>query len=444
VSDLSLYVPLGILGLLRWLSWLIRRTPAALYRPVVNDHSEPLSVVVPVYQEDPQTLRYAIASWQANGVAEIICVVDHTDATSMRICRDAGVTVLSTRVPGKRDALRRGWEHASTPLVALVDSDTIWAHDVAAQVCMPFADPAVGAVGTRQNVSDPRTRWEHLNDIYLDYRYYDEIASQTVAGRAVSVVSGRTAVYRRRLLVEVSERFMAERFLGVPILSGDDKRLTTLVLEAGHRTVLQRTARVWSDFPDTGRRFVVQRLRWARNTWRSDLRALGSRWVWRHPFLAFSMIDKAISPFTLLVSPAFMGIALARGDLVVAGALALWWLVSRSAKILPHLQRRPTHVLTMMWFFIPMTFVMAVVKIWALCTIRTSSWLTRQVAVGADGAFVRTSDPAQGRDDVRAGVAAAAAVGNPRLVTDPRRDDTAELSPRVVRAQEGSRSGVHR
>ena len=29
----------------------------------------------------------------------------------------------------------------------------------------------------------------------------------------------------------------------------------------------------------------------ARNTWRSDLRALSRRWVWKHPFLAFTLID---------------------------------------------------------------------------------------------------------------------------------------------------------
>lgn len=436
MSDLSLYVPLGILGLLRWLSWLVRRMPAVLYRPVANDHREPLSIVVPVYEEDPETLQHALRSWIANDVAEVICVVDETDIRSMRICRAAGVTVLSTPVPGKRDALRRGWEHASTPLLALVDSDTIWADDVAAQVCMPFVDPAVGAVGTRQNVSDPRTRWEHLNDIYLDYRYFDEIASQTVAGRAVSVVSGRTAVYRRQLLLDNSERFMTERFLGVPILSGDDKRLTTLVLEGGHRTVLQRSARVWSDFPDSARQFVTQRLRWSRNTWRSDLRALGSRWVWRHPFLAFSMVDKAISPFTLLVAPAFMTVALVRGDLAVAAALAVWWMVSRSAKVLPHLERRPSHIITMMWFFIPMTFVMALVKIWALCTIRTSSWLTRSVGVGADGAFERTTSTP---DAARVPVAASVAVASPgvdidlRDDRDPSFDVTDELPVRRAR-----------
>ena len=40
--------------------------------------------------------------------------------------------------------------------------------------------------------------------MYLDYRYFDEIAAQTVVGRAVSCLSGRTAVYRRNLLLRDS------------------------------------------------------------------------------------------------------------------------------------------------------------------------------------------------------------------------------------------------
>jgi cellulose synthase/poly-beta-1,6-N-acetylglucosamine synthase-like glycosyltransferase len=383
LSAVVAYIPLGVLGLVRWASWLVRRVPASLYRPFRTGHYEPLTVVVPVYQEDPGVFRQALESWLANDVLEVICVIDRTDQVCLRIANEYRVRVIPTDVPGKRDALRRGWEAARTPLVALVDSDTIWAGDVAVRVCEPFADPRVGGVGTRQNVANPRSLWEHLNDMYLDYRYFDEIASQTVVGRAVSCLSGRTAVYRRELLLRYSERFMGETFLGVPCMSGDDKRLTTLVLEGGHLTVLQRSARVWSTFPRDGRTFFKQRLRWSRNTWRSDLRALGSRWVWRHRFLAFSMVDKAASSFTLLLAPAFMAMAVAAHHWRAVGLLSLWWLVSRSAKMLPHLERRPAHTLTMVPVYILMSFVMALVKIAALLTIRKQRWLTRDVEVSA-------------------------------------------------------------
>ena len=54
---------------MRWASWLIRRLPAALYRPARTGHFEPLTVVVPVYQEDPRVFRQALESWLVNDPA---------------------------------------------------------------------------------------------------------------------------------------------------------------------------------------------------------------------------------------------------------------------------------------------------------------------------------------------------------------------------------------
>jgi cellulose synthase/poly-beta-1,6-N-acetylglucosamine synthase-like glycosyltransferase len=146
MDNLLIYIPLGILGFVRWLSWVVRQVPATFYRPVVNDHREAMTVVTPVYQEDPALFRAAVTSWLANDIEEVICVIDYTDTRSIEIARELGTTVIITDVPGKRDALRRGWEAATTPLVALVDSDTVWAPDVAVQASMPFADPQVGAL----------------------------------------------------------------------------------------------------------------------------------------------------------------------------------------------------------------------------------------------------------------------------------------------------------
>lgn len=379
-NDLIIYLPVGIVGLLRWASWVFRRIPAARYSPCRSGHREPISIVVPVYQEKPEIFRRAIESWLANDVTEIICVIDETDTACIAVANEYPVTLMITGVPGKRDALCRGWEHASTPLVALVDSDTIWAPDVADRVCEPFADPRVGGVGARQNAYEPTTVWERFCDIYLDNRYFLEYAAETVMGAAVSCLSGRTAVYRRELLMLCREKFLKEKFLGVPCNSGDDKRLTSLILEMGYRTFMQQSARVWSTFPQDVRTFFCQRIRWARNTWRSDLRALSSRWIYKRPFLAYVMVDKAISSFTLTLSPIYFCVALTRGDWLPAAILVAWWHFSRAVKFAPHFRRRPVH-LAILPLFIPISFAVSAARLYALCTIRTQRWLTRDVAV---------------------------------------------------------------
>jgi cellulose synthase/poly-beta-1,6-N-acetylglucosamine synthase-like glycosyltransferase len=386
--------PLGVLGLVRWSFWLVRRIPAVMYKPIREYHWMSLSVVVPTYQEDPKVFAAAIESWLQRGVDEVILVIDSSDAACLEVASRYPVTVVETDVPGKRDALRKGWNVARTELVALVDSDTIWAPDVAVEVCKPFADPRIGGVGTRQSVYGAKGFLARFTDMFLDHRYFDENASQSYLGRAVSCLSGRTAVYRRSILMDIEAEFMQETFWGVPCLSGDDKRLTTLTLEHGYLTYMQRTAEVWSTFPTGLRVFYKQRLRWARNTWRSDLRALSRKWVWRHPFLAFTMIDKAISGFTVLLGPVFLVAAIVHQNWIFVAVLVGWWWVSRSAKLLPHIRRRPSSFLFVPGYVVTSWF-MALIKLQALLTIRRQRWLTRQVAV-ENGAVVRT---AQSSDD---------------------------------------------
>ena len=370
----------------------MHRVPATLYRPVANGHRESLTVVTPVYQEDPVIFREAILSWQRNDVDEIIAVIDVTDKACEAVARSCGVQVVLTDVPGKRDALRRGWEAASASLVALVDSDTIWADDVAPGVCEPFIDPQVGGVGPRQNTLNPSGFWQDIADMYLDYRYFDELAAQSLIGQSLSCLSGRTAVYRRDLLLQLSDEFMSETFMGRQCLSGDDKRLTMLTIQSGHKTVLQRNARVWSTFPSTFKVFLKQRTRWARNTWRSDLRAVGGLWIFRHPMLAFIVLNKMISPFALLFSFGFFLYLLTGRAWLPAATILAWWLVSRAAKMLPHFRRRPDN-LRLLPAFIAISIFMAAVKIYALLTIRTQLWLTRDVGV-VDGAVQRTAGAA--------------------------------------------------
>src|SRR3954465_10519975 len=242
------------------------------------------------------------------------------------------VEVIAFDIPGKRPALAAGGAAANTDIVVLVDSDVIWEPDVLAKLKMPFADPAIGGVGTRQNMYPTNgatpTLWERIADIYLDIRYSDEVPATTRWGHAVSCLSGRTAAYRTTLLQSLREPFLNETFLGSPCMSGDDKRYTCLVLQNGYRTWNQLNAHVYSTFNPKFRGFVKQRIRWSRNSFRSDLRALWQGWVWRYPYLAIMLIDKTIAPFTLLLGPIVLVLALVVGNWRLVLALLIWWHLS--------------------------------------------------------------------------------------------------------------------
>jgi cellulose synthase/poly-beta-1,6-N-acetylglucosamine synthase-like glycosyltransferase len=396
--NMAALVPIGILGIWRWLMWLAKRIPAMFYRPIENDFDCTATIITPVYNEDPVLFRRAIESWIANNPDLIIAVVDVTDTRCMAIAGEyREVRVIPIDIPGKRPALAAGVDAATTDLVVLVDSDVIWEPNVLAKLKMPFVDPAIGGVGTRQHMhptdGQRPTLWERIADIYLDIRYADEVPATTRWGRAVSCLSGRTAAYRTHLLQSLREPFLNETFNGRPCMSGDDKRYTCLILQNGYHTWNQLDARVYSTFNPRFKGFIKQRIRWSRNSFRSDLRALWQGWVWRHPFLAIMLIDKTIAPFTLLLGPVVLLLALVVGNWRLIVALLVWWHVSRAFKILPHLRRRPSDLLILP-IFIAITFYMSLVKAYALLTINEHKWLTRAVAM-VDGKAARVSEAAQ-------------------------------------------------
>ena len=398
LTSIFLLIPIGVVGAFRWLMWLAKRIPALFYRPIVNNYTCSATIVTPVYNEDPVLFRKAIASWLVNKPDRIIAVVDVTDTICMAIAREYPlIEVVPIDLPGKRPALAAGVDRTTTDIVVLVDSDVIWEPDVLQKLKMPFADPTIGGVGTRQNMyptdGKKATIWERIADIYLDIRYADEVPATTVMGRAVSCLSGRTAAYRTDLLKRLRDAFLSETFMGRPCMSGDDKRYTCLVLQSGYATWVQLDARVYSTFKPDFTGFQKQRIRWSRNSFRSDLRALWQGWVWKHLYLAIMLIDKTIAPFTLLIGPITLIIALAIGAWKLVAALLVWWLVSRAVKILPHLLRRPADWLILP-FFIVITYYMSLVKAYTLFTINEHKWLTRAVAV-VDGKVARVSQAAQ-------------------------------------------------
>jgi hyaluronan synthase len=398
LTSTALLIPIGALGVFRWVMWLAKRIPALFYRPIENDYDTTATIVTPVYMEDPVMFRMALDSWIANRPERIIAVVDVTDATCMQIARSyREVDVIPIDIPGKRPALAAGVDAATTELVVLVDSDVIWEPDVLRKLKMPFADPTIGGVGTRQHMYPTNGRrptiWERIADIYLDIRYADEVPATTRWGRAVSCLSGRTAAYRTRLLQSMRDAFLGETFLGTPCMSGDDKRYTCLILQRGYHTWNQLNARVYSTFKPDFQGFVRQRIRWSRNSFRSDLRALWQGWVWRYPYLAIMLIDKTIAPFMLLLGPIVLAVSIAVGNWRLVAALLAWWLLSRSFKILPHLRRRPADWLIVP-IFIAITYYMSLVKTYALCTLTQHKWLTRAVAV-VNGKVARVDQAAQ-------------------------------------------------
>jgi hyaluronan synthase len=163
-------------------------------------------------------------------------------------------------------------------------------------------------------------------------------------------------------------------------MSGDDKCYTMLTLQNGYRTVIQLNAHVYSTFQPTFKGFHKQRLRWARNSFRSDFKALWSGWIWHYPFLGLVLLDKTMAPFLLTFGPITLIMSLVLGNVHLVIALFIWWMISRAIKLHSHLLRRPLDLLILP-AYIPISWFMTFVRLQALFTLKTHRWLTRPIAM---------------------------------------------------------------
>ena len=379
-----LIIPLGVIGTWRWTIWFIKKVVATLYYPIAPDSKKPgskvaskftVSVIIPVYNEDRKIFRRALESWWKNNPYEMIAIIDKSDTGCIDEFQEfqQGKTSLKLRVtskPGKRAALADGISESKGGILALTDSDTMWDSDFLKNALRPFeVDPKIGGVTPRYHPIERRTIWQKMTDIFWDMRNYYDMPAQTAGGKALSCLSGKTALYRREIIVPKMNLFLNEIILGRKKESGEDKCFTRLVQQQGWKTYYQSSAIIYSSAAPDFHQFIKQRIRWARNSHNSDFQSLWSGWVWRCPYLAFSMIDRFISVFTLLLGPIFLSIAIVENQWGLAISIIILWLVGRTIKIFPHIRRNPADFF-MVPVYLGVSFLMALTRVYALVTIR--------------------------------------------------------------------------
>src|SRR3990167_9553512 len=377
----SFLVPLGAIGIWRWSVWIMKEILGLHYHPKTKEYNAKVSIVTPVYNENPKVFTQALGTWKENNPAEIIAVIDYTDLTCIEIFKKFKKTfswavLIITEIPGKRSALADGVKIAKSEIVALVDSDTIWGKDVLRNGLPPFADRMVAGVATYQSVLHPKTFAQKIFDIQLDLRYRHEYPFLAAAGNALVCLSGRTAFYRHEVILPMLSDLVNEKFLGKPVISGDDKRLTYLVLEAGWKVAYQNTSHVYTPGMTSLGAYLQQRLRWTRNGLRADLAAILNGWPLKHPALLFFQVDKFLQSFVIILSPIYFFVSLYLHLWIAALVIFCWWFVSRSIKIYPYLSRNPKDILILPGYVL-YSFLAGILKIYAFFTLNTQGWITR-------------------------------------------------------------------
>jgi cellulose synthase/poly-beta-1,6-N-acetylglucosamine synthase-like glycosyltransferase len=385
-----LLIPIGLVGVLSWSVWVIRVTLSRRYRPTPVGYTSTTSVVVPSYREDPEILDRCLDSWLSERPSEVIVVPDLADREVIERLRRRGnptLRVIPFAHEGKRSALGVGIRAARGEILVLADSDTQWLPGLLAAVQAPFADPKVGGVGTRQNAYQPQSNiWRRVANWMLDVRYLDYVPAQGRAG-AVACLSGRTAAYRRSAVLPVLGHLEHEFFLGRLCNSGDDGRLTWLMLASGYKTVHQSTARCVSMFPDGLRPFIKQRVRWSRNSYRCYLTAMWKGWLWRQPLICqLSVLQVSLTPLTMGIAFTYLVRWFLYGQSWEVTVVLAWLLLGRGIRGLSHLRQRPRDILVLPLVALMVIFIALFVKTFAILTMNRQGWLTRRSGlIGGEG-----------------------------------------------------------
>ncbi len=367
------------LGTFTWLLWLLRRIKGIRYKPVEDGYDATTSVIIPVYKEKPDILPSTLNAILANQPGEVITVIDHTDKEliSLVMRRYPSVRIIVDGIPGKRPALAEGIREARNDIVVLVDSDTRWrGTDFLRELLKPFSDPKVGGVSSRQSVANTGSSFcTRIAGWWLDIRYFDYLPGQS-AGGVVTCLSGRTAAYRRQALLPLLDDLLSETFWGRQCVGGDDGRLTLLVLKAGFKTAYQATAEASTYFPEDFVRFVKQRIRWSRNSYRAYLRAIKEGWIFRRSWiLPVTIVHMIASPFVLIASVVAMAYAIITGNYLIFAVLVSWALIGRAVKSLSHLSRSTKDVIYLPLFEAYNRLVYPIIKAYSLVTMYRQDWL---------------------------------------------------------------------
>jgi len=228
--------------------------------PVRPEITEPVSVIVPAYNE-AVGIEAAVRSIVASTHPVEVIVVDDgsTDGTAgiVEALGLPGVTVIRKENGGKPSALNAGLDAASHELVVMVDGDTVFEPDTVRALIQPFADPRVGAISGNTKVANRGGilgAWQHIEYVVgfnLDRRLFD-------VAECMPTVPGAIGAFRRDALLRVggvSDDTLAE-----------DTDLTMSLCRDGWRVVYQDDARAWTEAPATLGALWRQRYRWCYGT----------------------------------------------------------------------------------------------------------------------------------------------------------------------------------
>ncbi len=368
----------------------------------LSDAELPLcTVIVPAYNEGNHvlsTLRSIAESDYPPEKLEIFAVNDGSiDDTVEWMYRASSeypgrITVIDCpRNRGKRHALYEGFIRGRGRVFVTVDSDSTVARDALRWIVSPIArDPGIGAVAGSVRVNNLGNGiFPGMMEAGFTFAFDFIRCGQSVM-RDVICTPGAISAYNAEAVEKVRECWVNQTFLGKTACIGEDRALTNLMLRDGYGVVIQRSAKITTNVPETYRGVAKMLLRWERSNMRENFRMYqfifkDFRWNdLRRWFLLLTLLvytQAMLLPAVMLWASLYYIVITEGGVLISILSMTLLW---ATLPAVVNLQHRSTklvcycylygimHALTLFWL-VP----------YALFTLYDSRWMTRTAANSA-------------------------------------------------------------
>lgn len=347
-----------------------------------------VSFIIPCMNEEKAIEKTILKCFEADypmDKLEVIVINDgSTDGTLIVLNRLKRVytnliIVNGRENKGKRHGMAEGFKRAKGDIVVQLDSDSYIKPSTFKNLIIPFQIPEIGAVCAHADPENADKNWLTKMQAAYYFMSFRILKAAESTFMTVFCCSGCSSAYRRSVVLPIIDKWLDEKFLGLPVTWGDDRALTNWVIRQDYKTIYTDKVQAYTICPDTFGKFIKQQIRWKKGWFVNSIFA--SKFIWKKdPFVAVSyffplIVITIITPFmavrALIYNPIVQGVMpylYITGVFLVAFMMTAYYrYVTRNNKYWKYM---------IVWSTINMVFL-SFILFYALATIQNRKWGTR-------------------------------------------------------------------
>lgn len=255
------------------------------YKPVqsvANEYLPTCTVIVPAYNEGRQVWATLVSLVESDYPADKLQLIAIDDGSKddtwywmQKAKAQLGGRVSIYQQPhnqGKRHALYRAFNMASSEVFVTVDSDSIVKKNTLRNLVSPFvSNKDCGAVaGNVRVLNNQKAVIPRMLNVSFVFSFEFIRSAQSVLG-SVLCTPGALAAYRSKAVMACLPEWINQTFMGQATDIGEDRAMTNMILKQGYHVKFQRNAHVLTNIPEKYSGLYKMFIRWERSNVRENI-----------------------------------------------------------------------------------------------------------------------------------------------------------------------------